>query len=219
MSHFRFLLTLLPLLASFGVQAATNPQVIIKTNVGDMQVELYPQKAPKTVENFIKYVETGFYNDTVFHSTINNFMIQGGGFTPKLEQKPTQAPIPTEATNGLKNEPGTLAMARGIDPNSAKAEFFINLNNNLHLNHFKPETGFYGYCVFGKIVKGMDVANKIGAVPTTTKSPFSGNVPVENIVIQEISLIPATEPQQAESESAPAPAKKPAKNLTQRKRT
>ena len=140
MSNFRFLLSVLALLASFSVQAANNPQVMIKTNLGEMIVELYPQKAPKTVENFLRYVQDGFYNGTIFHRVINDFMIQGGGFTPAFEQKTTFAPIPNEANNGLKNEPGTLAMARGYDPNSATAQFFINLDDNKHLNFYKPES-------------------------------------------------------------------------------
>ena len=217
MSHFRALLALAALLTSFSVQAATNPQVLIKTNVGEMLVELYPQKAPKTVANFLNYVQGGFYNGTVFHRVINNFMIQGGGFTPTLEQKQTQAPIDNEANNGLKNEPGTLAMARGYEPNSATAQFFINLNNNLHLNFYKPEPDYYGYCVFGKVVKGLDVAKKIGAIPTTAGGPFKEEVPVEKIVIEEISPISPAETRQAET--APAGTKKATRHTSSKKRT
>ncbi len=217
MTHFRSLLVLLALLTSFNTQAATNPQVLIKTNVGEMLVELYPQKAPKTVANFLNYVQGGFYNGTVFHRVIDNFMIQGGGFTSGLEPKQTQAPIDNEANNGLKNEPGTLAMARGYEPNSATAQFFINLNNNLHLNHYKPEPDYYGYCVFGKVVKGLDVAKKIGAIPTAASGPFKEEVPVEKIVIEEISPISPAEVKQAET--PPAVTKKPAKKISPRKRT
>ncbi|MDO8892078.1 MAG: peptidylprolyl isomerase [Sulfurimicrobium sp.] len=216
MSLFRLLL-LLALFTGFSAQAATNPQVLIRTNVGEILVELYPQKAPKTVENFLNYVQGGFYNGTVFHRVIDNFMIQGGGFTPALEPKQTQAPIDNEANNGLKNEPGTLAMARGYEPNSATAQFFINLNNNLHLNHYKPEPDYYGYCVFGKVVRGLDVAKKIGAMPTSAGGPFKEEVPVERIVIEEISPISPAETKQAEK--APAVTRKPAKQPTSRKRT
>jgi cyclophilin family peptidyl-prolyl cis-trans isomerase len=216
MPHFRSLLALVALLTSVSAQATTNPQVMIKTNVGDMLVELYPQKAPKTVANFLNYVKGGFYNGTVFHRVIDNFMIQGGGFTPALEQKETLAPIDNEAGNGLKNEPGTLAMARGYAPNSATAQFFINLNNNLHLNHYKPEPDYYGYCVFGKVVKGLDVAKKIGAIPTTASGPFKEEVPVEKIVIEEISPISPAETKQAET--APAVTKKPTKQPSSRKK-
>ena len=216
MSHFRFLLALLALLASFNAQAVANPQVRIKTNVGEMLVELYPQKAPKTVANFLNYVQGGFYNGTVFHRVIDNFMIQGGGFTPALEQKQTQPPIDNEASNGLKNEPGTLAMARGYEPNSANAQFFINLNNNLHLNHYKPEPDYYGYCVFGKVVKGLDVAKKIGAMPTSASGPFKEEVPVEKIVIEEISPFFPAETKQAET--PPAVTKKPTKKPSSRKK-
>ncbi|MBZ0106112.1 MAG: peptidylprolyl isomerase [Sulfuricella denitrificans] len=198
MFFFRSISALLMLLASVSTQAATNPQVMIRTNVGEMRVELYPQKAPKTVENFLHYVQGGFYNGTVFHRVINNFMIQGGGFTPTLEQKKTEAPITNEADNGLKNEPGTLAMARSYDPNSATAQFFINLNNNLHLNFYKPEPDYYGYCVFGKVVKGLDVAKKIGAAQTTASGPFNADLPVEKIVIEEISPISPEETKAAE---------------------
>jgi cyclophilin family peptidyl-prolyl cis-trans isomerase len=217
MSYFRSLIALVALLTSFGSQAAANPQVMIKTSAGEMLVELYPQKAPKTVANFLNYVQDGFYNGTVFHRVIDNFMIQGGGFTPALEQKQTLSPIDSEADNGLKNEPGTLAMARGYEPNSATAQFFINLNNNLHLNFYKPEPDYYGYCVFGKIVKGMDVAKKIGAVQTTASGPFKEEVPVERIVIEEISPISPAEIQQAET--PPTVTKKPAKQPTSKKRT
>jgi cyclophilin family peptidyl-prolyl cis-trans isomerase len=217
MPYFRSLLIFLAILASSGAQATANPLVMIKTNAGEMLVELYPQKAPKTVANFLNYVQGGFYNGTVFHRVINNFMIQGGGFTPALEQKQTLSPIANEADNGLKNEPGTLAMARSYDPNSATAQFFINLNNNLHLNFYKPEPDYYGYCVFGKVIKGLDVAKKIGAVPTTASGPFKEEVPVEKIVIEEISPISADAIKPAEA--PPTVTKKNAKQLSSKKRT
>lgn len=217
MPYLRSLLVLLTLLTSFSAHAASNPMVMIKTNVGEMLVELYPQKAPETVANFLNYAQGGFYNGTVFHRVINNFMIQGGGFTSSLEQKPTQAPITNEANNGLKNELGTLAMARSYDPNSATAQFFINLNNNLHLNFYKPEPDYYGYCVFGKVIKGLDVAKKIGAVPTMASGPFKEEVPVEKIVIEEISTISpdAIKP----AEASPAVIRKNTKQPSSKKRT
>jgi len=189
MFHFRFLLTVFALCTSLGVHAASNPQVMIKTNLGEMIVELYPQKAPRTVENFLRYTQGGFYNGTIFHRVINDFMIQGGGLTPAFEQKIAFPPIPNEADNGLKNEPGTLAMARGDDPNSATAQFFINLDANKHLDFYKPESYYYGYCVFGKIIKGLDVAKKIGAIPTAAGGPFKSDVPQEKIVIEEVTPI------------------------------
>lgn len=218
MPYFRSLLVLLALLTSFSSQAETNPQVMIKTNLGEMLVELYPLKAPKTVANFLSYVQGGFYNGTVFHRVIKDFMIQGGGFTPSLEKKQTTLlPIDNEADNGLKNEPGMLAMARGYEPNSATSQFFINLNNNLHLNFYKPEPDYYGYCVFGKVIRGLDVAKKIGASPTTASGPFKDEVPVEKIVIEEISPISPAETKQAET--PPAVTKKPAKQTHSKKRT
>ncbi|BCB28024.1 peptidyl-prolyl cis-trans isomerase [Sulfurimicrobium lacus] len=212
MSHFRFLLSILALLASFSAQSATNPQVMIKTNLGEMVVELYPQKAPKTVENFLHYVKNGFYNGTIFHRVINDFMIQGGGLTPAFEQKATFPPIPNEADNGLKNEPGTLAMAHAADPNSATAQFFINLDQNKHLDFYKPESYYYGYCVFGKVIKGLDVAKKIGAIPTSAGGPFASDVPQEKIVIEEVAPITL----QAAAE--PATDKKTSKQPTRKKK-
>lgn len=202
----RFLLALLALFISFGAQAA-NPQVKIKTSAGEMIVELFPQKAPRTVENFLRYAQGGFYNGTIFHRVINNFMIQGGGFTPAFEKKETFSPILNEADNGLKNETGTLAMARAYDPNSATAQFFINLNNNLHLNFYKPVPDYYGYAVFGKIVKGLDVAKKIGAIPTAAGGPFDADVPAEKVVIEEVTPIQAQK-----AEIQPTPKKKDLKH-------
>lgn len=208
MFPFRPLLASLALLAATGLHAAENPKVLIKTSAGDMIAELYPDKAPKTVENFLSYVQEGYYNGTIFHRSINNFMIQGGGFTPDLAHKQTHAPIPTESANGLKNDLGSLAMARGYEPDSATSQFFINLSDNKHLNYFKPEPGLYGQCVFGKIVKGLDVAKKIGAVPTGPAGHFESDVPLEKVVIEEISFY--QEPPAATPQAAPQPAAKPA---------
>lgn len=204
MSKIRLSLAILALLASFSA-TANNPQVMIKTNLGEIVVELYPQKAPKTVENFLRYVQGGFYNGTIFHRVINDFMIQGGGLTEAFEQKLAFPPIPNEADNGLKNEPGSLAMARDTDPNSATAQFFINLDNNKHLDFYKPESYYYGYCVFGKVVKGLDVAKKIGTLPTAAGGPFTSDVPLEKVVIEKVASIAV---QVAATEQAVAPATK-----------
>lgn len=186
--NFRVMLFVVGLLLGCNAYAA-NPQVKLKTNVGEVVVELYPDKAPETVANFLKYVNSGFYNGTIFHRVINKFMIQGGGFTEDFKQKETLPPVRNEANNGLTNEPGTLAMARTYDPHSASAQFFINLESNKHLNFYKPVPDYYGYCVFGKVVQGMEVVKKIGAIPTTTAGPFASEVPAMPVVIQEVTLI------------------------------
>ncbi|MDP2154839.1 MAG: peptidylprolyl isomerase [Sulfuricella sp.] len=184
---FRLITIIVSLLISTGALAA-NPQVKMRTNLGEIVLELYPDKAPKTVANFLQYVSSGHYNGTVFHRSIQKFVIQGGGFTPDFQYKPTLAPVPNEAANGLRNERGTLSMARAYDPDSATAQFFINLDDNKFLNHHRPHPDYYGYCVFGKVVKGMDIAKKIGALPTATGGPFTADVPVEPVVIEEMVL-------------------------------
>lgn len=168
---------------------AANPQVLFETNRGDFIVELYPDKAPKTVANFMQYVNSGFYKDTIFHRVINHFMIQGGGFNADLSEKPTQAPIINEAGNGLTNQPGTIAMARTSDPDSATAQFFINLEDNQQLNYQGPDPDLIGYCVFGRVLKGMDVVREIGNTPTANQGSF-GDVPKSKIVIYQIKLNP-----------------------------
>lgn len=159
--------------------------VILTTNHGNIKLELYADKAPKTVENFIAYVNAGHYNGTIFHRVIDGFMVQGGGFEPGMKQKPTNAPVENEAKNGLKNEPYTVAMARTSDPHSASAQFFINVKNNSFLDY--PGQDGWGYCVFGKVVEGMDVVDKIRAVKTTRTGMFS-DVPVDNVVIEKAEL-------------------------------
>ncbi len=158
------------------------PMVTLKTSQGDITIELYPDKAPDTVANFLQYVDDGFYNGTIFHRVINGFMIQGGGFTADMRQKPTRAPVKNEAANGLKNETGTLAMARTSDPHSATAQFFINVKDNDFLTH--PGQDGWGYCVFGKVVDGMDTVNAIKAVPTGVRAMMR-DVPVEPVEIIE----------------------------------
>ena len=165
-------------------------KVLIKTNLGDMTVELYPDKAPKTVENFLAYVNSGFYDGTIFHRVIDNFMIQGGGFTRDLRQKPTRPAIPNEAKNGLSNLRGTLAMARTGDPNSATAQFFINVVDNPRLDYTSDANGAtWGYCVFGKVTSGTDIIDKIKAVPTGAQGPFKSDVPTTPVVIEKVSVI------------------------------
>ena len=170
-----------------GPALAANPQLIFETNRGNFIVELYPDKAPKTVANFMKYVDSGFYKDTIFHRVINRFMIQGGGFTADMSEKQTLAPVINEAANGLKNEPGTLAMARTSDPDSATAQFFINLENNQPLNYQGPDPELIGYCVFGRVLKGMDVVREIAVTPTMNVGPYY-DVPKSTILIHQVKL-------------------------------
>ena len=183
----RQLYAFLMLVLFCGSALAANPQVVFETNRGNFVVELYPDKAPKTVANFLNYVNSGFYKDTIFHRVINRFMIQGGGFTANMAEKETRAPIINESSNGLKNEIGTLAMARTSDPDSATAQFFINLENNQFLNYQSPDPDLIGYCVFGRVLKGMDVVREIGASPTGSVGPYT-DVPKASIVIHKIKL-------------------------------
>ncbi len=162
-----------------------NPVVIMSTSKGDIKIELFKDKAPITVENFLAYVNDGFYNGTIFHRVIPNFMVQGGGFTPDFTQKPTKPPIKNEATNGLKNERGTLAMARTQVVDSATSQFFINLVDNSFLDNGARD---YGYAVFGKVIDGMDVVDKIAAVKTGNKGMY-GDVPQEDVVIESVKIV------------------------------
>jgi cyclophilin family peptidyl-prolyl cis-trans isomerase len=165
---------------------AADPQVDLRTNLGTIRLELYPAKAPKSVENFLQYVKDGHYNGTIFHRVIPGFMVQGGGMIADMSQKPTRAAIPIESKNGLKNDLGTVAMARTNDPNSATAQFFINVKNNDFLNY--PGQDGYGYTVFGKVVGGMDVVNKIVSVPTGNRGMHQ-NVPVQPVVIEAATVV------------------------------
>jgi peptidyl-prolyl cis-trans isomerase B (cyclophilin B) len=160
--------------------------VIITTNHGDIKLELDAEKAPKTVENFLAYVNAGHYEGTIFHRVIDGFMIQGGGFEPGMKQKPTKDPIENEAKNGLKNAEYTVAMARTSEPHSASAQFFINIKNNSFLDY--PGQDGWGYCVFAKVVDGFDVVDKIKAVKTTRTGMFA-DVPVENVVIEKVAVV------------------------------
>ena len=168
------------------VHAQNAPRVKLATSLGDIVVELNPAKAPKTVENFLKYVADKHYDGTIFHRVIDGFMIQGGGFTPDMVQKPMRPPIPLEATNGLKNDTYTIAMARTNDPDSATAQFFINVKDNAMLN--APQPDGHGYAVFGKVVSGTEVVDKIKAVATGNRGMHQ-NVPTTPVVIQSATLV------------------------------
>ena len=169
-----------------SVAAQANPDVLFKTSLGDFTVELEPAKAPKTVDNFLAYVKEGHYNGTVFHRVIPGFMVQGGGFTTDMKEKPTHAPIAIESRNGLKNLTGTIAMARTSDPNSATSQFFVNVVDNADLDFPKPD-GF-GYTVFGKVVSGMDVVKKIELVPTHSENMMQ-DVPRVPVIIQSATVV------------------------------
>lgn len=160
----------------------------MKTSLGTIEIELDHDKAPKTAANFEQYVKDGFYDGTVFHRVINGFMIQGGGFEPGMSQKETRANIENEANNGLKNDIGTIAMARTPDPHSASSQFFLNIANNDFLNFTSPTANGWGYCVFGKVVSGMDVVDQIKIQSTTSKSGHQ-DVPVDDIVIEQVELV------------------------------
>ena len=175
------------LVAPANLAAQDNPVVVIETSMGNMTVELYQDKAPKSVENFLQYMNDGFYDGTIFHRVISNFMVQGGGFTPAMEKKPTRDPIENEADNGLKNRNGTLAMARTPEINSATAQFFINVKDNSFLDHKGESAQDFGYAVFGRVTDGMDVVEKIKDVKTGNKGPFQ-DVPTETVLINTIRL-------------------------------
>ena len=160
----------------------------LTTNHGVIALELNAEKAPKTVANFLAYVEAGHYDNTVFHRVIKNFMIQGGGFEPNMNQKPCKAPVENEAANGLKNKRGTIAMARTNDPHSATAQFFINTVDNAFLDFKAPSGQGWGYCVFGEVVEGMDVVDKIRAV-RTGNSGFHQDVPVDDVIIEKAEVV------------------------------
>jgi len=162
-----------------------NPMVIMKTSKGDITIELFEKEAPESVKNFLQYVDDGHYDGTIFHRVISNFMIQGGGFTADMQQKPTRAPIKNEAANGLKNDRGTLAMARTSDVDSATSQFFINVVDNAFLDYKSSTPSGFGYCVFGKVTDGMDVVDAIRSVKTGRHGPY-GDVPVETVEILSV---------------------------------
>ena len=186
---------------------AANPVVVMETSHGPIEIELFADKAPNTTANFLKYVNDKFYNGTIFHRVINGFMIQGGGFTEKMEEKKTGAPIKNEANNGLGNDTGTIAMARTNDPHSATAQFFINVENNSSLNHTSETVSGWGYAVFGKVVEGMHVVNRIKMVKTGNLNGHQ-NVPMDPVVIKNVFVKGAKAAPSAAPKKAPAKTKK-----------
>ncbi len=190
----RTLLLLAAGLAFGAIEArAANPQVDLDTSAGKIRIELYPDAAPKTVENFLTYVKGKQFDDTQFHRVIRGFMIQGGGFTSTFQQKPTRGPVQNEAEQsskaGLLNVPGTVAMARTGDPHSATAQFFINVADNKALNFRDASSQGYGYTVFAKVIQGMDVVNKIAAAPTGAGGPFPKDVPQEPVILKTATIV------------------------------
>lgn len=182
------------------VTATEKPQVIMETSKGTVTIELNSEKAPITTANFLEYVESGFYDNTIFHRVIRDFMIQGGGLTVDMQKKPNRPPIKNEADNGLKNNTGTIAMARTGEPHSATSQFFINVKDNTPLNHRSKTARGWGYCVFGRVIKGMDVVQTIENVPTGSKAGRR-DVPIEPVVIQRMTMVKPVEaavPQKAE---------------------
>ncbi len=177
---------LLPLVA-WG--QANPPRVRLQTNHGVVVLELYPEKAPKTVANFLAYVQSGFYDGTIFHRVVPGFVVQGGGFDASFRQKPTKPPVENEATNGLSNLRGTVAMARTAEVHSATSQFFINLKDNTFLDHRDTTPRGYGYCVFGRVVEGMDVVDAIAAIPTGPGGPFPAEVPHKPVVIVKAEVL------------------------------
>ena len=197
MNLMKTLFAVLLLTLTCTAQAATpspttekGKQTMVKftTNMGDFTLQLDADKAPLTVKNFLEYVNSGFYSNTIFHRVIDGFMIQGGGFEAGMKQKTTNAPVANEANNGLKNDNYTVAMARTNDPNSATAQFFVNVTNNGFLNHTSPTPQGWGYCVFGKVVSGTEVIDAMRKVATTTKGPHQ-NVPVADVVILKAEVV------------------------------
>lgn len=184
----RSLLAVCLLLVAYGAGAA-NPHVELATSMGRITLELYPDKAPQTVDNFLQYVKEGFYDGTLFHRVIPNFMLQSGGFTSNFTEKKTRGPVRNEAANGLKNTTGTIAMARTSDPHSATAQFFINIADNDFLNFTAPTPQGHGYAVFGRVVKGMDVIEKIARVATGPGKPPHTDVPLKAVLIERAKIV------------------------------
>ncbi|WP_079523041.1 MULTISPECIES: peptidylprolyl isomerase [Rhodanobacteraceae] len=192
--------------------SAEHPRVVMHTTQGDFTLELYPEKAPKSVANFLQYVRDGFYDGTVFHRVVNGYLVQGGLYSRDLTQRRTRAAIPSEADNGLSNLRGTVAVARGADANSGTSQFFVNLVDNRRLDYVSNQSGLtWGFAVFGKIVSGMDVVDKIAGLPTRAQGPFVGDVPNPLVIIDTASVVGEEKAAPAASSSAPAaPAAKPA---------
>ncbi len=200
---------------------AANPQVEFETSRGNFVIELYSDKAPKTVDNFLQYVRTGYYEGTVFHRVIHKFIVQGGGLNEALEPKQTREPIANESTNGLSNDYGTVAMARGYKTDSATSQFFVNLEDNKFLNYYRSEPGLEGYTVFGRVIRGLDVLQRISDVPTETAGKLD-HVPKELVVVRTSKLLetpilaektqPPRQPEAIGKKSQPAKSTKKGKN-------
>ena len=209
-----------PANAASSAPAAPPPQVLLHTSQGDITLELYPDKAPKSVANFLQYVRDGFYDGTLLHRVIPGYLVQGGLYTRDLQPKRTRPAIASEADNGLSNVRGTIAVARGADPNSGTAQFFFNLVDNRRLDFVGNQSGLtWGFAVFGKVVKGMDVVDKMAALPTRGLGPFAGDVPNPLVVIESARVIGEEPPAAASSAAAPAlatSATKPGKKATKR---
>lgn len=183
----RIFLYVLGFFASWSAFAA-NPQVEFETSRGSFVIELYPDKAPQSVENFLRYVKSGFYEGTVFHRAIHKFIVQGGGLTEELDPKNTREPIPNESTNGVSNDYGTVAMARGYKSDSATSQFFVNLEDNRFLNHYRHEAGLEGYAVFGRVIRGLDVLARISDTPTASVGKLD-HVPKDLTVVRASRLL------------------------------
>ncbi|WP_425353093.1 peptidylprolyl isomerase [Thioflexithrix psekupsensis] len=187
---------------SFSLSYADNPKVVMQTSMGDIVLALDAEKSPKTVENFLRYVDEGFYAGTIFHRVIDGFMIQGGGYGEDFAEKETHDPVMNEADNGLKNLRGTIAMARTPDPHSATAQFFINVKDNTFLDHQAKTAQGWGYTVFGQVIEGMEVVDAIKTTPTGSGGPFRTDVPETTVVIHRVQRVEAAD--KAETATAPA---------------
>ena len=182
-----FLITIIFTYNGVNAEMTTNTIIIIKTTSGDIKLELFDDKSPITSENFKQYIKSGFFSNSIFHRVIKDFMIQGGGFTPKMQQKEALSPIKNEANNMISNERGTIAMARTNDPHSASSQFFINLKDNTFLDFKSETTQGWGYCVFGRVIEGLETIDKIALVPTGSYGPYQ-DVPNDPIIINEVII-------------------------------
>jgi len=195
-----------PATPTASAPAAANPQVTLHTSQGDITLELYADKSPKSVANFLRYVHEGFYAGTAFHRVIPGYLVQGGLYTTELQPRRTHSPVPSEADNGLSNLRGTVAVARGADPNSGTSQFFVNLVDDRRLDYVGNQSGLtWGYTVFGKVIKGMDVVDKIAALPTHAQGPFAADVPTPLVVIESANVVGEEAPAAPSTTAKPAP--------------
>ncbi|NID15215.1 peptidylprolyl isomerase [Luteibacter yeojuensis] len=198
--------------------AVEHPRVLMHTSQGDFTLELFPEKAPKSVANFLQYVRDGFYDGTVFHRVVNGYMVQGGLYSRDLTQRRTRAAVPSEADNGLSNLRGTVAVARGTDPNSGTSQFFVNLVDNRRLDYVGNQSSLtWGFAVFGKVVSGMETIDKIAALPTRAQGPFVGDVPNPLVIIESANVVGEEKAAPAPASTAAAPAKTPAPKKGEKK--